>query len=93
MMEGISFGNQEIKIIDRNSISITGVNKIVSFDDEEFLLESVMGNIRLLGEGLELLKLDTNDGNVKIKGNINSLVYIDGKVKNKEDSLVSKLFK
>lgn len=93
MMEGISFGNQEIKIIDRNSISITGVNKIVSFDDEEFLLESVMGNIRLLGESLELLKLDTNDGNVKIKGNINSLVYIDGKVKNKEDSLVSKLFK
>lgn len=92
-MDGINYGNQEVKIIDRASISINGVNKIISFDDEEFLMETIMGNLRILGEGLELLKLDTLDGNVKIKGKINSFNYIDGKVKNKEDSLVSKLFK
>lgn len=93
MNEGITFGSQEVKIIDRSSISLSGINKIVSFDDEEFLMESNMGNIRLLGEGLELLKLDTNDGNVKIKGKINSFTYVDGKMKNKEESLVAKLFK
>lgn len=92
-MEGISFGSQEVKMIDRANISITGVNKIVSFDDEEFLMETVVGNLRILGTGLELLKLDTNDGNVKIKGKINSFMYIEGKEKNKEDSLMSKLFK
>ena len=92
-MDGISFGNGEVKIIDRSSISLTGVNKIISFDDEEFLMETTVGNLRLLGEDLELLKLDTNDGNVKIKGHINSLVYIDGKVKNKEESVLTKLFK
>ena len=59
MVENITFGSQEIKLIDRNSISISGVGKIVSFDDEEFLLETNMGNIRLLGENLELLRLDT----------------------------------
>ena len=84
-MDGISFGNGEVKIIDRASITLTGVNKIVSFDDEEFLMETTVGNLRLLGEGLELLKLDTNDGNVKIKGKINSFTYIDGKMKNKEE--------
>ena len=92
-MEGISYGTQEVKMLDRASISLTGVNKIVSFDDEEFLMETTVGNLRLLGEDLELLKLDTNDGNVKIKGHINSLVYIDGKVKNKEESVLTKLFK
>ena len=92
-MDGISFGNGEVKIIDRSSITLTGVNKIISFDDEEFLMETTVGNLRLLGEDLELLKLDTNDGNVKIKGHINSLVYIDGKVKNKEESVLTKLFK
>lgn len=92
-MEGISFGSQEVKMIDRANISISGVNKIVSFDDEEFLMETVVGNLRILGSGLELLKLDTNDGNVKIKGKINSFMYIEGKEKNKEDSLMSKLFK
>ena len=66
-----TYGTQEIKIVDRSSISLNGVNKIVSFDDEEFLMETVMGNLRILGSGLELLKLDTIDGNVKIKGKIN----------------------
>ena len=93
MSEGITFGSQEVKIIDRSSISLSGINKIVSFDDEEFLMESNMGNIRLLGEGLELLKLDTNEGNVKIKGKINSFTYLDGKLKNKEESMITKLFK
>ena len=64
-MENVTFGSQEVKMIDRSSISITGVNKIVSFDDEEFLMETTMGNLRLLGNSLELLKLDTNEGNVK----------------------------
>ncbi len=88
-----TFGNQEIKIVDRDSISLTGVSKIVSFDDEEFLLETNMGNLRILGNNLELLKLDTTDGNVKIKGKINSFMYIEGKTKVKEDSLLNKLFK
>ena len=92
-MEGISYGTQEVKMIDRASISLTGVNKIVSFDDEEFLMETTVGNLRLLGEGLELLKLDTNDGNVKIKGKINSFTYIDGKTNKKEESVITKLFK
>lgn len=92
-MDNINYGTQEVKMIDRSNISITGVNKIVSFDDEEFLIETTMGNLRLLGEGLELLKLDTTEGNVKIKGKINSFTYIDGKVKNKEDGLIAKLFK
>lgn len=92
-MDGISFGNDEVKMIDRASITLTGVNKIVSFDDEEFLMETNVGNLRLLGEGLELLKLDTNDGNVKIKGKINSFTYIDSKLKNKEESVLTKLFK
>ncbi len=88
-----SFGTQEVKMVDRSNISINGVNKIVSFDDEEFLMETVMGNLRILGNGLELLKLDTVDGNVKIKGKINSFMYIDGKTKNKEESIITKLFK
>ena len=92
-MDTVSYGNQEIKIIDRASINISGVTRIISFDDEEFLMETLLGNLRLLGESLELLKLDTVDGNVKIKGKINSFMYIDGQKKVKEESIVSKLFK
>lgn len=85
--------SHNVKILDRNFIELSGIKKIDSFNDEEFLLESIMGNIDIKGENLEIIKLDTNDGNVKIKGKINALNYLEEKSKLKEESFVSKLFK
>ncbi len=93
IMDVTSYGSHEIKITDRSIISLTGINKISSFDDQEFLMESNMGVILLKGEGLEIVKLDTHDGNVKIKGKLSSFAYIENIKKNKEESLLSKLFK
>ena len=89
----ITFGNHELKLIDRREISLTGIKKITSFDSEEFLLESNMGIILIKGSNLEIMRLDTHDGNVKIKGKINSFTYLDNKDKPKEESILSKLFK
>lgn len=91
--DNLIMGNHEIKIVDRKNILLTGIKKIVSFDDEEFLLESNMGVILLKGENLEIMKIDTQDGNVKIKGKINSFNYVESKQKEKEESIISKLFK
>ncbi len=82
----------EVKVIDRNLIYLSGINKIISFDSEEFLMESIMGIILLKGENLEIVKLDTHDGMVSIKGTINSMIYDDGKKKEGE-SILGKLFK
>ena len=86
--------NHEVKIIDRREIHISGVKKINSFDHEEFLLETTMGALLLKGSGLEILKLDTHDGNVWIKGKINSYQYLEkNQGKAKEESFMAKLFK
>ena len=82
----------EVKVIDRNLIYLSGINKIISFDSEEFLMESIMGIILLKGENLEIVKLDTHDGMVSIKGTINSMIYDDGKKKDGE-TFLGKLFK
>lgn len=91
--DNVLIGNHEVKLTDRKTIILTGIKKIISFDNEEFLMESNMGVILLKGENLELIKLDTSDGNVRIKGKINSLNYVENKEKNKEESFISKLFK
>lgn len=52
-----------------------------------------MGVILIKGSNLEIMKLDTHDGNVKIKGKINGFNYLDNKEKGKEESIISKLFK
>lgn len=86
--------NHEVKIIDRREIYLSGVKKISSFDHEEFLLETTMGILLLKGSGLEILRLDTHDGNVRIKGKINSYQYLEnGKGKAKDESFMAKLFK
>ena len=90
---GSSFSHG-ITIAERKSIIVSGVKKIESFDNEEFLLETNMGYIIIKGEELEIIKLDTYQGNVSIKGKINSLAYMEGtNKKEKEDNLFSKLFK
>lgn len=91
--ETINYGNHELKLTDRTKIVISGIKKIINFDSEEFLMESTLGIIHLKGSSLELIRLDTQDGNVKIKGKINSITYVDGKEKRKEESLLAKLFK
>ena len=42
---------------------------------------------------LELIKLDTNDGNICIKGKINSVTYLEGIDGDKDNGFFSKLFK
>ena len=50
--------------------------------------------IIIKGQELEIIKLDTFQGNVSIKGKINSLNYMENpKKKDKEDSIFNKLFK
>ena len=82
-----------INIIERKSISLSGVKKIDSFNSNEFLLDSNMGYITLKGSNLEIVKLDTFQGNVSIKGTINSISYSDKYNKQKEDSVFNKIFK
>ncbi len=86
--------NHGISVIERKNIIITGVKKIDNFDSEEFLMETTMGYLIIKGEDLELIKLDTMQGNVSIKGLIKSFTYAEeGKTKDKENSIFNRLFK
>lgn len=90
----LSTVNHSINIVERKNINITGVKKIDSFDNEEFLLETNMGYIVIKGKELEIVKLDTYQGNVSIKGKINSLSYMESsKKETKDEGMFSKLFK
>ena len=86
--------NHGISISERKNIMITGVKKIESFDNQEFLMETTLGFLVIKGDELEIIKLDTYQGNVSIKGRIDSLTYLDdNSKKEKENTLLNKLFK
>lgn len=87
--------NHGLSINERKNIIVSGVKKIESFDSEEFLMETTLGYLIIKGNELEIVKLDTYQGNVSIKGRIDSLMYLDETMskKNKENSFLNKLFK
>ncbi len=85
--------NHIVTITDRKTIVLSGIKKLDSFDDTEFFVDSTMGSILIKGEGLELIKLDTFQGNLSIKGRIISVNYLDGNKKIKADNIMARLFK
>jgi sporulation protein YabP len=85
--------NHELTLRERKNLILSGIKKIENFDNEEFLMETTMGYLLVKGEGLELIKLDTIQGEVSIKGKINSLNYIED-TKNKDtQGIFNRLFK
>ena len=71
-------------IKDRKVMELTGVKQIDSFDSSEFLIQ---------GKDLTLGKLDTERGDVVIRGVIEALSYVSNKKGNGKESVISKIFK
>jgi len=94
MDKDIITSNHTISINERKNINITGVKKIDSFDNEEFLMDTTMGYVIIKGSDLEIVNLDTFQGNVSIKGRLDSLTYLDGMTKkDKGEGIFTRLFK
>ncbi|CED99933.1 MULTISPECIES: sporulation protein YabP [Bacillaceae] len=77
----------------RKTLDITGVKQVESFDNEEFLLETVMGYLAIRGQNLQMKNLDVDKGIVSIKGKIFDLVYLEDHQGDKAKGFFSKLFK
>ena len=85
--------NHMITLNERKYIVLSGIKKLNSFDDSEFFVDSIMGAILIKGDNLELLKLDTFQGTLSIKGKINSVNYLDDNKKIRTENIMARLFK
>jgi len=92
MEKEISTFTHNITLNERKNLVVSGVKKIDNFDSNEFLIESTLGYLKVTGSDLEIVKLDTREGNVSIKGQVNGIVYNE-KEKQEKESFITKLFK
>lgn len=84
---------QEIKMLNRKVMEISGVLNVDSFDNEEFLLETECGFLTIKGSNLHIKNLNLDQGLVAIEGMVNELRYLDGHSQDKSKGLFGKLFK
>ncbi len=66
-----------LEMVDRQRLDLTGVSQVTSFDDSVISLATVMGELVVKGENLNILHLDVEKGNLSIAGRIFSLAYLE----------------
>lgn len=80
----------EIVLQNRSSLAISGTTKIISLKPDLIQLSTTLGDLQIAGNNLELSKLDNVNLRADIRGEINSLKYLEAKTK---QSLFRKIFK
>ena len=66
----------EIHIIKRGFMSVSGVEEVVSFDENSVTLISLEGELVIEGEGIKIGALDTDRGVVTLSGRIDGFFYV-----------------
>lgn len=85
---------QNVILENREKLTISGVNDVLSFDDQIVILETCLGLFTIKGENLRINKLSLDNEEVIIEGDINSLSYSDKEIDRKSNgSLLGKIFK
>ena len=82
------FSNNKVFIDNRNKISITGVNKVISSNSSSFILDTSNGKMLVDGENLHIDKLSVEEGVFEASGVINAMKYAE-----KNEGLFKRLFK
>lgn len=78
-----------VRLDARSNITLIGIDEVISYDEASVVMDSSMGQITIDGEGLNIVKLNLDEGEVCINGKLNALYYMEQR---KGTGLLSRLF-
>ncbi len=83
-----------IFINDRKDIKVSGVLDVISFDEEMVVVETTLGIMILKGKSFHIKRLDLNNKELEIDGEITNLMYEEKDTYSKiSGGFLSKIFK
>ncbi len=63
----------------RHDLTLTGIERILAYDETGATLVTPLGNLTVGGQGLEVSELSVHTGQVHISGHIDSLQYTENR--------------
>lgn len=94
MEEKISRRPHRLDLMNRGAGSVTGIQDVVAFDENQIVLDTDMGLLTVKGKGLHVSRLTLEKGEVDIEGTVDSMVYSSNETYRKQgESLFARLFK
>ena len=74
-------GPQNLMLENREKLLIQGVQQVESFDEESIQLDTLLGALVLRGRGLHIDRIDDQNGEVAVTGEIVALLYDETRFK------------
>ena len=71
----------------RKKLTMTGIVEVISFDEEKIMLNTKLGPLTIKGLGLKMNKLDVQNGDVIIVGEISAMIYSSKEIKKEKESI------
>lgn len=94
MEEKTSTRPHRLMMQNRSALSITGIRDVVSFDENQVILDTDMGILTMKGKELHVSRLTLEKGEVDVAGSVDSLIYSSNEAYHKSgESLFSRLFR
>ncbi|PNV62426.1 sporulation protein YabP [Clostridium sp. chh4-2] len=94
MQEKMDIRPHKVIMENRSSSSITGIRDVVSFNENQVVLDTDMGLLTIKGKDLHVSRLTVEKGEADVDGTIDSLVYTSNEAFHKSaESWVVRLFK
>ena len=84
---------QNLILENRGKLSISGVNDVLSFDDQVVIVETELGLLTVKGENIRVNKLSIDTSEVIVEGTISYLAYSNKEIDKNKSSIISKIFK
>lgn len=84
---------QNLVLENREKLSVSGVNDVLSFDDQVVMVDTELGLLTVKGENIRINKLSLDTAEVIIEGTISSLLYSQNKQEKNSGTIFSKIFK
>jgi sporulation protein YabP len=66
-----------VVIENRGKVSVSGVDDVESFDENEIIMSTSQGSLVLRGRGFRIDKLNVERGDVTVEGSVDSMEYIN----------------
>ena len=80
--------DHSLELKNRQEMVLSGVNEVVSFSDVSVSLKTVCGDLLVRGEKLSIGRLNTETGELYIKGWITMLRYSKARKRNRFEGLL-----
>ena len=84
-----------LSLANRQRMELTGVKNVLTFDEDEIVLDTSLGYLSITGDQLHINMLNLDEGQVAIQGAVNNIAYkaqgTDFKAKSK--NMFSRLLK